>query len=701
MIFTLLLQGIKLFSPVNAGSSDFLTFFKSPRELYTILQPGATNWYIMATSNEPLLRQELLLARKSRDQVAIARKAASLGFFQLKRYRNSEALDYFLEAHQAARKLGQPLLIINTGLEVAFVQKSIGAYSSANEVLTELRPALDKLKDSYANGIVYTLMADNFGWLNELGFCQESYQRAARFFLQTDLKQYAAICYLSLGENELRLDDYSAAVNSFKDAMKLTKDPFLRSVILRDQGLVDFKQKKFKEAVSYFKNSDALIANHLQKKLLKETYMQLFTSYSLKQDVNSADQYHELYIKQKKELEGSKLVQIPQERSQILRLLQFKIEQLDSRYIAEQQLELSRMIDERDMDLQAKEHALAIKTVEADSLSELSARQELDLSRKQAQISRYENTRNMLVAISVISLLLLLLFYNRYALKKKSGEVLTRSNAELKLTLERLRDTQDQLVHSEKMAGLGKLTAGIAHEIQNPLNFVRNFSESGIELFDEYRKSTDEQEKAALIIEMQETLGRVKHHAYRADSIVKSMLQHSRAGGTKMEPVDINNLLQDSVQLAFHSMRATLTDFHCRIDESLETIPDVHLLPQQISRVILNLSNNAFYAMYEQVKQGKNMAEPLLRISTRSDGEKVYIALEDNGPGIPPENLQRIFEPFYTTKPSGKGTGLGLSISYDVVRQHGGELIAESEPGKGAKFTITLPLKQQEEKPEW
>ena len=168
-----------------------------------------------------------------------------------------------------------------------------------------------------------------------------------------------------------------------------------------------------------------------------------------------------------------------------------------------------------------------------------------------------------------------------------------------------------------------------------------------------------------------------------------------------MELVDINTLLQDSVQLAFHSMRATLPDFRCRIEENLETIPDVQLLPQQMGRVILNLSNNAFYAMYEQMQQGKNTEEPLLKISTRMDHDKVYIALEDNGPGIPAENLQRIFEPFYTTKPSGKGTGLGLSISYDVIRQHGGDLQVESKPGKGAKFTISLPLKQPREMSAW
>jgi signal transduction histidine kinase len=353
------------------------------------------------------------------------------------------------------------------------------------------------------------------------------------------------------------------------------------------------------------------------------------------------------------------------------------------------------------MELQKKEQELVVKTIEADSLTELSARQELDLTRKQAQISRYQNTRNMLIAIALISILLLLLFYNRYALKKKSGEVLARSNAELKLTLERLRETQDQLIHSEKMAGLGKLTAGIAHEIQNPLNFVRNFSESGIELFDEYRKSTNEAERAALITEIQDTLGRIKNHANRADAIVKSMLQHSRAGGAVMEAVEINNLLQDSVQLAFHSMRATSPDFRCRIVESLETIPDVQLLPQQIGRVILNLSNNAFYAMYEQMQQGKTAYEPLLKISTRMNNDIVYIILEDNGPGITPDNLQRIFEPFYTTKPSGKGTGLGLSISYDVVRQHGGDLQVESEPGKGAKFTISLPIKQSPEISAW
>jgi len=682
-------------------SAEFLSFLKSPLELYRILQPGANNWHTLAPVKESTIRQQLLSSRKKQDHIALAGQAAQLGFYQLKRYRNSEALDYFLEAYQSARKSGRPLLIVNTGLEVAFVQKSIGAYASANEVLAELHPALGRLKDPFANGLVYTLMADNYGWLNELGACTEYYHRAARYFLQSGLKQHAAICHLSLGENELRLDNYESAAISFSTTLNYVSEPYLRSVVLRDQGIIDFKQKKFEDALVDFKSSDALVPNLLQKKLLKESYMQLCAFYSYKQDFNRADKFHDLYRLQKQELEKSGLEQVPQERSQIIRMLQFRREQRDSRFIAEQQLELSRMIDKRDMELQKKEQELVVKTIEADSLTELSARQELDLTRKQAQISRYQNTRNMLIAIALISILLLLLFYNRYALKKKSGEILARSNAELKLTLERLRETQDQLIHSEKMAGLGKLTAGIAHEIQNPLNFVRNFSESGIELFDEYRKSTNEAERAALITEIQDTLGRIKNHANRADAIVKSMLQHSRAGGAVMEAVEINNLLQDSVQLAFHSMRATSPDFRCRILESLETIPDVQLLPQQIGRVILNLSNNAFYAMYEQMQQGKTAYEPLLKISTRLDNDIVYIILEDNGPGINADNLQRIFEPFYTTKPSGKGTGLGLSISYDVVRQHGGDLQVESEPGKGAKFTISLPIKQSPEMSAW
>lgn len=287
----------------------------------------------------------------------------------------------------------------------------------------------------------------------------------------------------------------------------------------------------------------------------------------------------------------------------------------------------------------------------------------------------------ILIIFTVVGILL----YRNNLQKQKDKQKIEQAYADLK-------STQAQLIQSEKMASLGELTAGIAHEIQNPLNFVRNFSEVGVELFEEYRQSNSEQTKAELIKELEETFTRIKKHASRADLIVKSMLQHSRAGGTTPELSEVNVLVQEGVQLAYQSMRATLSSFHCRIEEDYADLPGLKLLHQQFSRVILNLSNNAFYAMHEYQQKGNIQHEHVLKVSTAIEDNFIVVKIGDNGPGIPKENLQRIFEPFYTTKPTGKGTGLGLSISYDMIRQQGGDLQVESEEGKGATFVIKLPL---------
>lgn len=266
-------------------------------------------------------------------------------------------------------------------------------------------------------------------------------------------------------------------------------------------------------------------------------------------------------------------------------------------------------------------------------------------------------------------------------------------------TLGELRSTQSQLVHAEKMASLGELTAGIAHEIQNPLNFVNNFSEVSTELIDEMR---EEIEKGNMIdvkeiaTDLRQNLEKINHHGKRAGDIVKGMLQHSRAGSGKKEPTDINLLCDEYLRLAYHGLRAKNKSFnsamHTEFDNSLEKI---NVIPQDIGRVILNLITNAFYACSEQSKRASadrsvSAYQPLVTVSTKKEGDKVLISVKDNGGGIPGKVREKIFQPFFTTKPTGQGTGLGLSLSYDIVKAHGGELKVETKEGEGSEFTIIL-----------
>lgn len=258
-----------------------------------------------------------------------------------------------------------------------------------------------------------------------------------------------------------------------------------------------------------------------------------------------------------------------------------------------------------------------------------------------------------------------------------------------------LKATQSQLIQSEKMASLGELTAGIAHEIQNPLNFVNNFSEVNRELIGEMKqeiKKGNLEGVETIVNDIETNEAKILHHGKRADAIVKGMLQHSRVNSGIKEPTDINTLADEYMRLAYHGLRAKDKTFNVTLKTEYDkTIGNIHTVPQDIGRVILNLISNAFYAVSEKKKQHQNDYEPTVTITTKNENAKVEIRVKDNGNGIPQKVLDKIFQPFFTTKPAGQGTGLGLSLSYDIVKAHGGELKVETKEGEGSIFAISLP----------
>jgi signal transduction histidine kinase len=281
-------------------------------------------------------------------------------------------------------------------------------------------------------------------------------------------------------------------------------------------------------------------------------------------------------------------------------------------------------------------------------------------------------------------------------LQKKSA-VIEDANKTLTQTLEELKAAQAQLIQSEKMASLGELTAGIAHEIQNPLNFVNNFSEVSNELIDEMTEQLEKgnaEDAKAIAREVKMSLEKINFHGKRADGIVKSMLQHSRTSNNKKEPTDINALADEYLRLAFHGMRAKDMSFNSAMKTDYdESIGLLKIISQDIGRVILNLITNAFYAVTEKKKLQPDGYEPTVTVSTKKIGNKVEVKVKDNGTGIPQKALDKIFQPFFTTKPTGQGTGLGLSLSYDIVTKgHGGELKVETKEGEYTEFSIILPV---------
>ena len=348
--------------------------------------------------------------------------------------------------------------------------------------------------------------------------------------------------------------------------------------------------------------------------------------------------------------------------------------------------------------------------------------QEVERSRIQAENKYKSNSlMGLLGSFIVISSIL---FYN-FQRKKSANQKLAIQNRETEIqklkveqTLSRLQSTQAQLIHAEKMASLGELTAGIAHEIQNPLNFVNNFSDLNKEMLEEMKEELANStstglsaEQCQLTISIANDLidneSKINHHGKRAESIVKGMLEHSRKSTGVKEPIDINKLCEEFVRLSYQGLRAKDKSFNCDYRLDLD-LPLVNVISQDIGRVIMNIVNNAFQATEQritgEVEKGRRGTEasglhsskspflPLVKVATKNFSNKIEIRISDNGPGIPDTIKDKIFQPFFTTKPTGQGTGLGLSLAYDIVKAHGGSIEVKSVVEEGTEFIFQLPI---------
>ncbi len=341
-------------------------------------------------------------------------------------------------------------------------------------------------------------------------------------------------------------------------------------------------------------------------------------------------------------------------------------------------------------------------------LKAINLREQVQKQKAEQEKAAYKNRIRMYILLLGMIVVMIIAFILFRANRQKQ-----RSKLKIEQAYNNLRSTQQQLIQSEKMASLGELTAGIAHEIQNPLNFVNNFSEVNKELLvdmkDEIKKGNLDEAKAIAndVIDNQE---KINYHGKRADAIVKNMLQHSRSSSGKKEPTEINTLADEYLRLAYHGLRAKDKSFSATMKTDFdESIGKINIVPQDIGRVILNLINNAFYAVDEKkksphlLKEGEEY-EPAVTVTTKRlgsppsggdggkpDSYRVEIRVADNGNGIPEKILDKVFQPFFTTKPTGQGTGLGLSMAYDIVKAHGGELKVETNEGDGSEFIVRLP----------
>ena len=316
------------------------------------------------------------------------------------------------------------------------------------------------------------------------------------------------------------------------------------------------------------------------------------------------------------------------------------------------------------------------------------------LQAKKDEEARESKTRQN---FAIIALTILILAVLTIALiQMRNNKTKQKANKLLESALTDLKSTQAQLIQSEKLASLGELTAGIAHEIQNPLNFMNNFSEVNHELIQEMEQEIDGgnlENLKTIAADIKSNEAKISHHGKRADAIVKGMLQHTRSSGGIKQPTDINALAEEYLKLSYHGFRAKESGFNANIHTDFDgRLCKINIIPQEIGRVFLNLFNNAFYAVKEKRLQHTNGYEPTIRVSTVAVTGGMELRIADNGNGIPKKILDKIFQPFFTTKPTGQGTGLGLSLSYDIIKAHGGELKVESKEGEGAEFVVLIPV---------
>jgi two-component system NtrC family sensor kinase len=312
-----------------------------------------------------------------------------------------------------------------------------------------------------------------------------------------------------------------------------------------------------------------------------------------------------------------------------------------------------------------------------------------DVEKEKALYQSKIRTDGLLFGLGIFLIIALILYRNNQH-KHKANKILEN-------TLTDLKSTQTQLIQSEKMASLGELTAGIAHEIQNPLNFVNNFSEVSIELLDELQAEANaghNEDVVAIAGDLSQNLQKINHHGKRADFIVKGMLQHSRTGTGERQPSNINVLADEFLKLSYHGLRAKDSSFNAELITHFdETLPKINIVQQDMGRVLLNLFNNAFYAVHQKQKTANKDYQPTVEVSSSAKDNLILIKVKDNGIGIPDAIKEKIMQPFFTTKPTGEGTGLGLSLSYDmVVKGHGGSISINSTEGQGSEFIVKLPI---------
>ena len=543
------------------------------------------------------------------------------------------ALELGLKALKIAEQEKLPYEQVYCLIRIAVVYIAV---KDIPEGITYLRKANDVLKNNY----------DDFQW------------SVVQFFL---------------GDAYDQLNDLDAAEKQAKIIEgKQGSNPFWVIIYRRMQANVAFKRNNLPLAIKYYRESHGAAVAQSEVREAATTSNGMALAFKKMGETDSAIFYAK---------EGLRLGQMLSYRNRILAASSL----------------LAELYAEKDPKEAVKYYQIA--SAAKDSLygvqkvlklqSSTMKEQERLANEEAARIAYQNKIRQRTLVGGVAAFLgIALILYRNNRQKQKANKI-------LETTLVNLKTTQSQLIQAEKMASLGELTAGIAHEIQNPLNFINNFSEVNTELVDELKSElTVGNTHSAIEIadDIKENEQKINHHGKRADAIVKGMLQHSGASAGQKEMADINALCDEYLRLAYHGLRAKDKSFNAKLETNFDnSIDKINIVPQDMGRALLNLYNNAFYIVNEKQKENLNGYEPTVSVSTKKIKGKVEIRVADNGNGIPQKILDKIFQPFFTTKPTGQGTGLGLSLAYDIVKANGGEIKVQTKEGEGSEFIIQLP----------
>ncbi|MDZ4793515.1 MAG: ATP-binding protein [Bacteroidota bacterium] len=660
-------------------------------------------WQEPTRSQADSLKNELLIEKNDTIQMYLNRQ---LGMYN-QEINRPVALLYFEDQLKLAKKVKQKIWEGEASSRIGYVSC---------------------LMQNYSGGLKFLLLAKNLASKNGLEkeiwnpglLSQKNSSYDARMTILCDINTHLGLVHSFTGEYSKALDYH----RNVKKINEILNDNALRSLTFLNMGEAYFGLGQLDSAESAFNESIYYSDKSGYKKYKGLTLYDIGKIYEKRNNEGEAKKYYRLSIKTNIETESpdfegmgyQALADISETDGDIDSLFYFSRQALkiyqtinDTIGLIAAYSSLSSAFDathQIDSAYQNLKKAIILKDglnkegrIKSFQLAGFNEQLKLE-EQKAEQLRTITKIRTYSFVAGIVVLLFMSgMFYRNYQRQRKDKIKIEKAFAVLKTT-------QSQLIQSEKMASLGELTAGIAHEIQNPLNFVNNFSEVNTELIEELVEEVDKGNTAeikAIAKDIKENEQKINHHGKRADAIVKGMLQHSRSSSGVKEPTDINALCDEYLRLTYHGLRAKDKSFNATMktdfDASLEKI---NIIPQDIGRVILNFLTNAFYAVQQKQKQSAEglptfqrlatLYEPTVTIATKNEGDKILINVSDNGDGIPQNIVDKIFQPFFTTKPTGQGTGLGLSLSYDIVKAHGGELKVETKEGEGSTFIIKLPM---------